>query len=193
MRAGRPWFRHPAPRHAQGGRSWSALRGRRGAQSTDQEVGERACQLLDSERSVGTVPLGEPVAGRQDDEARQTNVEWAEAAVDDPLGDRPPPVRLVHVPAFDNGATTPGRKRAELDLEKRELAEVARREVEMGGDRAPHPRLTAAFAFEFGPDALFEPVEHVAHDRPEAVSYTHLRAHETVLDLVCRLLLEKKK
>ena len=25
------------------------------------------------------------------------------------------------------------------------------------------------------------------------VSYTHLRAHETVLDLVCRLLLEKTK
>ena len=25
------------------------------------------------------------------------------------------------------------------------------------------------------------------------VSYTHLRAHETVLDLVCRLLLETKK
>ena len=29
--------------------------------------------------------------------------------------------------------------------------------------------------------------------RTMAVSYTHLRAHETVLDLVCRLLLEKKK
>ena len=28
-------------------------------------------------------------------------------------------------------------------------------------------------------------------DRQVAVSYTHLRAHETVLDLVCRLLLEK--
>src|SRR5665811_961104 len=28
---------------------------------------------------------------------------------------------------------------------------------------------------------------------PVPVSYTHLRAHETVLDLVCRLLLEKKK
>ena len=27
----------------------------------------------------------------------------------------------------------------------------------------------------------------------EPVSYTHLRAHETVLDLVCRLLLEKNK
>ena len=29
--------------------------------------------------------------------------------------------------------------------------------------------------------------------RYASVSYTHLRAHETVLDLVCRLLLEKKK
>src|SRR5665811_2563369 len=29
--------------------------------------------------------------------------------------------------------------------------------------------------------------------RGTPVSYTHLRAHETVLDLVCRLLLEKKK
>ena len=28
--------------------------------------------------------------------------------------------------------------------------------------------------------------------RAYSVSYTHLRAHETVLDLVCRLLLEKK-
>ena len=28
-------------------------------------------------------------------------------------------------------------------------------------------------------------------DGPEAVSYTHLRAHETVLDHVCRPLLEK--
>ena len=27
----------------------------------------------------------------------------------------------------------------------------------------------------------------------DAVSYTHLRAHETVLDPVCRLLLQKKK
>ena len=28
-------------------------------------------------------------------------------------------------------------------------------------------------------------------DEIETVSYTHLRAHETVLDIVCRLLLEK--
>ena len=32
-----------------------------------------------------------------------------------------------------------------------------------------------------------------ALDDAGPVSYTHLRAHETVLDLVCRLLLEKKK
>ena len=31
------------------------------------------------------------------------------------------------------------------------------------------------------------------YDAAKPVSYTHLRAHETVLDLVCRLLLEKKK
>ena len=31
------------------------------------------------------------------------------------------------------------------------------------------------------------------HTVNTTVSYTHLRAHETVLDLVCRLLLEKKK
>ena len=32
----------------------------------------------------------------------------------------------------------------------------------------------------------------VSIDYAKTVSYTHLRAHETVLDLVCRLLLEKK-
>src|SRR5664280_3329514 len=38
----------------------------------------------------------------------------------------------------------------------------------------------------FGWDLLHGNLRH-------PVSYTHLRAHETVLDLVCRLLLEKKK
>ena len=40
----------------------------------------------------------------------------------------------------------------------------------------------------------FEGVEKLAHKwlhGAEAVSYTHLRAHETVLDIVCRLLLDK--
>ena len=43
----------------------------------------------------------------------------------------------------------------------------------------------------------FQPLELARQLRKsitrEPVSYTHLRAHETVLDLVCRLLLEKKK
>ena len=34
---------------------------------------------------------------------------------------------------------------------------------------------------------------HASNLGAPSVSYTHLRAHETVLDLVCRLLLEKKK
>ena len=34
---------------------------------------------------------------------------------------------------------------------------------------------------------------HPVEISAQSVSYTHLRAHETVLDLVCRLLLEKKK
>ena len=41
-----------------------------------------------------------------------------------------------------------------------------------------------------GEEHLGDTGEFAVH---EAVSYTHLRAHETVLDLVCRLLLEKNK
>ena len=44
------------------------------------------------------------------------------------------------------------------------------------------------------PDASLQgPVATDLDEALEPVSYTHLRAHETVLDLVCRLLLEKKK
>ena len=39
---------------------------------------------------------------------------------------------------------------------------------------------------------LFEMGRYKTIVDPGSVSYTHLRAHETVLDLVCRLLLEKK-
>ena len=44
-------------------------------------------------------------------------------------------------------------------------------------------------------DALGVARAHHQHDGGGVgpVSYTHLRAHETVLDLVCRLLLENKK
>eukprot|EP00657_Telonema_sp_P-1_P001985 TRINITY_DN14807_c0_g1_i1.p2 TRINITY_DN14807_c0_g1~~TRINITY_DN14807_c0_g1_i1.p2 ORF type:complete len:118 (-),score=31.30 TRINITY_DN14807_c0_g1_i1:19-372(-) len=66
-------------------------------------------------------------------------------------------------------------------------------------------RLTSVFGRSFeiivffslgGPTGGYKPGVS-AHAVPmrdvNAVSYTHLRAHETVLDLVCRLLLEKKK
>ena len=53
---------------------------------------------------------------------------------------------------------------------------------------------TTAAKILFGPGTARE-VPALAHSmgRRAPVSYTHLRAHETVLDLVCRLLLEKKK
>eukprot|EP00658_Telonema_sp_P-2_P034300 TRINITY_DN25051_c0_g1_i1.p1 TRINITY_DN25051_c0_g1~~TRINITY_DN25051_c0_g1_i1.p1 ORF type:complete len:192 (+),score=37.55 TRINITY_DN25051_c0_g1_i1:152-727(+) len=45
-----------------------------------------------------------------------------------------------------------------------------------------------------GSDDIIESLPPVGdHDNNEAVSYTHLRAHETPEHLVCRLLLEKKK
>src|SRR5665811_2540025 len=52
----------------------------------------------------------------------------------------------------------------------------------------------ATWEFEFGRSAIDDKTR--SGGVPEsgkdlAVSYTHLRAHETVLDLVCRLLLEK--
>src|SRR5664280_1829925 len=57
---------------------------------------------------------------------------------------------------------------------------------EVVGDRAQEKGLLRVVRGDLGVEAL---QRHV----PQAVSYTHLRAHETVLDLVCRLLLEKKK
>ena len=43
-----------------------------------------------------------------------------------------------------------------------------------------------------GDGAVFARARVVQERGVDAVSYTHLRAHETVLDLVCRLLLEQK-
>ena len=46
-----------------------------------------------------------------------------------------------------------------------------------------------AVSYEYDPCDMLKANEllHI-----KSVSYTHLRAHETVLDLVCRLLLDKK-
>ena len=48
-------------------------------------------------------------------------------------------------------------------------------------------------AAHYGDSLILGGCETSVLQMAEAVSYTHLRAHETVLDLVCRLLLEKKK
>src|SRR5665811_1561432 len=54
-------------------------------------------------------------------------------------------------------------------------------------EREWHGPLEGLVVTRYGHDVPCARIEVVA------VSYTHLRAHETVLDLVCRLLLEKKK
>ena len=66
-------------------------------------------------------------------------------------------------------------------------SDVYKRQVQTFGSEAQRdehlPKLTSG--------------EHVtgafALSEPGAVSYTHLRAHETVLDIVCRLLLETQQ
>ena len=59
-----------------------------------------------------------------------------------------------------------------------------------------HSRLacgTVAFGECDTPEPALQLLPMFPQDLVSPVSYTHLRAHETVLDLVCRLLLEKKK
>src|SRR5450756_2260931 len=53
--------------------------------------------------------------------------------------------------------------------------------------------LMLAFGLSLAPVALSLEWAFGGLERMEPVSYTHLRAHETRHDLVCRLLLEKKK
>ena len=55
---------------------------------------------------------------------------------------------------------------------------------------------SSSISSKIGDDLLSFQISHQRKDRPDwenPVSYTHLRAHETTLHLVCRLLLEKKK
>ena len=57
-------------------------------------------------------------------------------------------------------------------------------------------RCTDAKTFASGATTLTSPsgnIIEIVEANPPPVSYTHLRAHETKANLVCRLLLEKKK
>src|SRR5450759_2957896 len=61
-----------------------------------------------------------------------------------------------------------------------------------GGKHRANARACAQVRYHGSP-GLACLVARLAADLPGPVSYTHLRAHETRHDLVCRLLLEKKK
>ena len=62
--------------------------------------------------------------------------------------------------------------------------------AEGASDHFAHAQRGARWRINLHPMVSFDDLDVVALI---PVSYTHLRAHETVLDLVCRLLLEKKK
>src|SRR5664280_2349186 len=83
-----------------------------------------------------------------------------------------------------------------------QCAEMQSTALGLGSDRATaaHARLNSVFSMAFiglpwpmNRAGIVVPVSGAAANvrMMESVSYTHLRAHETVLDLVCRLLLEK--
>ena len=61
------------------------------------------------------------------------------------------------------------------------------------GRGARDPRRAAVAEADPAAGAVAVDVARHASRARAAVSYTHLRAHETGLDIVCRLLLEKKK
>src|SRR5664280_3034390 len=65
--------------------------------------------------------------------------------------------------------------------------------VGLGTDRREHGGHQRGIARGGGVKAVRAEQARLGGERAGPVSYTHLRAHETVLDLVCRLLLEKKK
>src|SRR5428012_24997 len=69
--------------------------------------------------------------------------------------------------------STQSRSSAASDVYKRQVRRLARRQIDQG----------IHFLVPCG----------TTGESPTPVSYTHLRAHETRHDLVCRLLLEKKK
>src|SRR5665811_1846148 len=94
---------------------------------------------------------------------------------------------------FDLASVEPSIAGPKRPQDRIPLALAARAIGCMLADGAPAPtQLTGLDEASAGSFPASDPIS-ITQDRPGAVSYTHLRAHETVLDLVCRLLLEKKK
>src|SRR5665811_1714100 len=90
-------------------------------------------------------------------------------------------------------------ERTEAERQERERQDAAQAQAEqVEASRIEAERVAAAHIVLGTQTASSIPmtqpaplVDGFVEARPAAVSYTHLRAHETVLDLVCRLLLEK--
>ena len=80
-------------------------------------------------------------------------------------------------------------------LNKKELLDGFRQtSVKSGETIIVHTSYKSLGGVEGGAETVIDAMrELVGPQGTVTVSYTHLRAHETVLDLVCRLLLEKKK
>ena len=130
-------------------------------------------------------------AGAAAEEGRRPTLVAAPAAASPELSDRPrrrnfgARYKLQILDEIDRAAGTPGA-----------IGAILRREGIYSSSITEWRRLRAAGAFEGlspvkrGPKPM-APNPLSAEHAP--VSYTHLRAHETGRNLVCRLLLEKKK
>ena len=69
--------------------------------------------------------------------------------------------------------------------------------ISRNGLQMAYKKFSSVILYSYVAQSFSDPLNTVSPDPSGArgiipVSYTHLRAHETVLDLVCRLLLEKK-
>ena len=88
--------------------------------------------------------------------------------------------------------STLDRSSAASDVYKRQLISLANCSM-LSGDIT----LAKKYYHQLENDSLFSKdaiskLAGIYESQQNPVSYTHIRAHETVLDLVCRLLLEKK-
>src|SRR5665811_2050598 len=104
---------------------------------------------------------------------------------------RRPPARRNHPPGTTRGVTTMTARRNDWPSTEDKLETLHYQLIEAVADLASSQawmtmlRVAARFR-DYSPSNVLL----IAAQRPDAtpVSYTHLRAHETVLDLVCRLL-----
>ena len=86
--------------------------------------------------------------------------------------------------------STLDRSSAASDVYKRQVLEAQKAQYHLGAD---HPGIRQPETEQRARGQRGQGAKEADRARwGGSVSYTHLRAHETVLDIVCRLLLEKK-